>query len=215
MGYTSGYVFTEHADGGNLKTHRAAYLGDENISNIDDATGGFAGHKIPVTKSVFYLDSARNHSGSSIRDDPDKPHFLDFLNQLYSTGLYDICLHTPEDYSSTRESLEESIKYMKEKFDASTWIDHGMYSGNMNQESFVCDGLNPNSEYYAADLWENYGTRYFWNPASEIIENSLISPSKSTKEGRFYKAYVDFLKHYVSPKDLKEARIHNLHLKKY
>jgi hypothetical protein len=203
-GFTSGYVFTEHADGGNLKTHRAAYFGAEDILNIDDATGGFAAHKIPVTKSVFYLDSARNHSVSSIKDDPDKPHFLDFLNQLYSTGLYDICLHTPEDYSSTRESLEESIKYMKEKFDASTWIDHGMYSGNMNQESFVCDGLNPNSEYFAADLWENYGTRYFWNPASEIIENSLISPSKSIKEGRFYKAYVDFLKHYVSPKDLKK-----------
>jgi hypothetical protein len=207
-GYTSGYVFTEHADGGNLKTNRAAYFGDENISDIDNAKRGFAGHKIPVTKSVFYLDSSRYKSGAFIRDDTDKTEFLDFLNQIYKTGLYDICLHTPEDYSSSRESLNESIKFMKDNFDATTWIDHGMYNGNLNRESFVCDGLNPNSEYYAADLWEKFNTRYFWSPAVEMIENSMISPSKSLKNGKFYKAYVDFWKHYLSVKELKELSFH-------
>jgi hypothetical protein len=205
-GYNAGYVFTEHADGGNIKTNRAAYFGDENISDINDAKGGFARYKIPVTKSVFYTDSTRNSSETSIFDDPKKPQFLDFLYQLYATGLYDICLHTPEDYNSKRESLIESIKFMKDNFDAKTWIDHGMYSGNLNRESFVCDGLNPESKYYAADLWEEYDTRYFWNPASEIIENAVISPSKSLKKGMFFKAYVDFWKHYLSPKEMKEMR---------
>jgi hypothetical protein len=205
-GYTAGYVFTEHADGGNLKTNRAAYFGDENISDINDAKGGFYGHKIPVTKSVFYVDSTRNLSEAFIRDDPEKPGFLDFLNQIYATGIYDICLHTPEGYNSKRISLNESIKFMKENFDTKTWIDHGMYSGNLNRESFVCDGLDPGSEYYAADLWKKYNTCYFWNPATELIENSMISPSKSLKEGKFYKAYVDFWKHYLSSKELKEMR---------
>jgi hypothetical protein len=95
---------------------------------------------------------------------------------------------------------------MKQNYDAKTWIDHGMYSGNLNRESFVCDGLDPGSKYYAADLWEKFDTRYFWNPAAELIENSMISPSKSFKEGKFYKAYVDFWKHYMSPKELKEMR---------
>jgi hypothetical protein len=34
----------------------------------------------------------------------------------------------------------------------------------------------------------------------------MISPSKSLKEGRFYKAYVDFWKHYLSSKELKEMK---------
>ena len=93
---------------------------------------------------------------------------------------------------------------MKNTFDATTWIDHGMYSGKSNREAFVCDGLNPVSEYYFADLWEDYDTRYFWNPAAEMIENSLIAPSKSLKEGKLFKGYVDFLKHYLSSKELIE-----------
>jgi hypothetical protein len=206
-GFIAGYVFTEHADEGNLRTNQAAYFGDENISDIKGASGGFAGHKIPVTKSVFYVDSAQNISGAFIRDGSEKPSFSDFLRQIYSTGFYDICLHTPEGYNSNRETLNESIKFMKENFDAKTWIDHGMYNGNLNRESFVCDGLDPGSEYYAADLWGKFDTRFFWNPAAELIENSMISPSKSLKKGRFYKAYVDFLKHYLSSEELKEMSI--------
>jgi hypothetical protein len=205
-GYIAGYVFTEHADGGNLRTHRAAYFGAENILDINKATGGFAGHRIPVTKSVFLVDSTGAISVAPGIKDPDKLQFLDFLNQLYHTGLYDICLHTPEDYNSNRESLIECIKFMKEKYDTKTWIDHGMYNGTTNRESFVCDGLKPGSEYYAADLWEKYDTRYFWNPSSELIENSLISPSKSLKEGKIFKAYVDLWKHYFSPEELKEMK---------
>jgi hypothetical protein len=168
QGYLAGYVFTEHADSGNIMTHRAAYFGDENITNIKDAVGGFAGRKIPVTKSVFYADSVKGPSGTSIRDDSDKPKFLDFLDQLNATGLYEICLHTPEPYNSNRETLNESVKFMKERFDAISWIDHGIYSGKTNRESFVCDGLDPNSEFYAADIWEKYNTRYFWNTADEF-----------------------------------------------
>jgi|WetSurSiteA1Bulk_404760.scaffolds.fasta_scaffold03181_3 hypothetical protein len=205
-GYIAGYVFTEHADGGNLRTHRAAYFGAENISDLNKATGGFAGHRIPVTKSVFLVDSTEAISGSPDIKDPDKLQFLDFLNQLYASGLYDICLHTPEDYNSNRESLIECVKFMKEKFDTKTWIDHGMYNGTANRESFVCDGLKSGSEYFAADLWEKYDTRYFWNPSSELIGNSLISPSKSLKEGKFFKAYVDLWKHYFSPEELKEMK---------
>jgi len=201
-GYKAGYVFAEHADGGNLRTHQAAYFGAEDITNISDAKGGFAGHKIPVTKSVFYIDSANTMAGSSIINKTDRKQFLGFLDQLYSTGLYEICLHTPEDYNSSRDLMNESIKFMKERFDSKTWIDHGMYDGKMNRESFVCDGLNPGSEYYAADLWKQYDTRFFWTPAVEEIDKSKISPSQKMKEGKFFGAYVDFWKHYLSSEEL-------------
>jgi hypothetical protein len=57
-GFLAAYIFTEHADAGNMRTHKAAYFGNENITDITMASGGFAGHEIPVTKNVFfeYLD---------------------------------------------------------------------------------------------------------------------------------------------------------------
>ena len=38
-GYKAGYVFTEHADGGNIRNQRAIYFGFEEISKVQDATG--------------------------------------------------------------------------------------------------------------------------------------------------------------------------------
>lgn len=202
-GYLAGYVFTEHADWGNIRTHRAAYFGSEDISDIKEAKGGFAGHKIPVTKSVFYSQPG-GPSGSSIRDDPDFPQLLNFLEQLYSTGQYDICLHTPESGGSNREELEEAIKFMKDKFDSKTWIDHGMYGGKSNRESLVADGLNPNSTLYAADLWERYDTRYFWSSAPELIRN--YSLKENFRELKFYEVSVNLWKRYLSPAELKRKR---------
>src|ERR1035437_5654519 len=200
-GYLAGYVFTEHADGGSIKTHRAAYFGSEDISNIYNATGGFAGHKISVTKSVFYADPDIAVY-SSIRDDPDFPQFLDFLDQLNATGLYDICLHTPENLNSNHEVLEESIKFMKNRFDTKSWIDHGMYSGQINREAIVADGLNSNSAFYSADLWEKYGTCYFWSPAVEMIRN--YSLKEKIKKLKLFDVSVNLWKRYLSPDKLQK-----------
>ena len=182
-GYLAGYVFTEHADAGNIRTQRAAYFGSENISDPAKATGGFVGHEIPVTKSVFYHDLDGGLSESSA-DDSEESQYFEFLDDLYATGLYDLCLHTPEDTSSNREYLAEAIKFMKERYDAKTWIDHGMFPGNNNRETFVCDGFCPGSEFYAADLWEKYDTRYFWSSAVEKIRFSIPEVSL-TKELRY------------------------------
>lgn len=199
-GCLAGYVFTEHADGGIIKTHRAAYFGSEDISRIADAKGGFAGHKIPVTKSVFYVDPD-SAVYSSIHDDPDYPEFLDFLDQLDESGLYDICLHSPENMNSNREVLDESIQFMKNRFDTKTWIDHGMYSGKINRESIVADGLNPDSRYYSADLWEKYGTRYFWSPAVEMLRN--YSLKEKIRKLKFYEVSLNLWKRYLSPEELR------------
>ena len=190
QGYLAGYVFTEHADGGNIRTHRAAYFGSENITDPENATGGFVGHRIPVTKSVFYADTTGGPSGSSIRDDKDYPQFLNFLDKLYATGDYDICLHSPEDYSSDRETLTEAIKFMKERYETETWIDHGLFPGKLNRESFICEGLDPNSDLYAADLWEEYDTRFFWNPAVETLRKR-VSPKEELKNLNVLKLFAE------------------------
>jgi hypothetical protein len=181
-GYLAGYVFTEHADGGNIRTHRAAYFGSEDITSISDATGGFARYKIPVTKSIFFPDIDVPLNSSS-KKDSEKAMVLDFMDQLNKTGLYDICLHGA---NSNRKTEEEWIKFMKGRFGTTTWIDHGMFSGTGNRQSFVCDGLNPDSEYYTADLWEKYKTQYFWNASVEELRKL---PLKETiLKMRFYEA---------------------------
>ncbi len=205
FGNLAGFVFTEHADGGTIKTHRAVYFGREDILNAKDAVAGFVGHKISTTKSVFYANPDSAHY-CSIVDDPYYPEFLNFLDQLNHTGLYEICLHTPEGLNSNREVLKESIKFMKERFDTKTWIDHGMGSGKINREAFVADGLNPNSDYFAADLWKKYNTRYFWNPAMEMIrESSRISAKKYIKNLQFGYAYKTFLNRYLSQEELNDV----------
>jgi hypothetical protein len=204
FGYQAGYIVTEHADGGNIQTQRAVYFGTEDILTASDAVGGFVGHKIPTTKSVFYVDST-GPSGTAIFGKQNDTSLLYFLDQIYATGLYDICLHTPENLSSNRKTLDESIRFMKNRYSAVTWIDHGFFGGLINRECLAADGLDTNSKYYAADLWKKYNTQYFWSPAVEFIEESShISLTSKIKKIKFYDAYVSFWKHYLCPRDLKE-----------
>jgi hypothetical protein len=207
FGYKAGYVFTEHADGGNIRTQRAAYFGSEDISNAKEAIGGFVEHKIPVTKSVFYT-GPETLSGASIYESDSISPLLNFLDQIYATNLYDLCLHTPENGTSNRQILEKSIKFMKDRYNSICWIDHGFYGGKLNRESFVCDGLDSLSPYYVADLWEKYNTKYFWSPAVEMINNAnWVSVSENIKRLKFYQAYITFLRRYTSPEDLKNLNM--------
>jgi hypothetical protein len=206
-GYRAAYIFTEHADGGDIQKQRAAYFGSEDIKVANEATGGFVGHKIPVTKSVFYTGPA-TLPGASIYEDGKISPLLNFLDELHATNLYKLCLHTPDDLSSTREILETSMKFMKERYNTSTWIDHGFYSGKINREAMVCDGLDSTSQFYAADLWKKYDTKYFWSPAVEILDNAnWVSATDELKKMKFYKAYVSFLQHYLTQKDLRQLNI--------
>jgi hypothetical protein len=173
-GYETAIIWTEHADWTDIRTHRAANFGHENICDADSAVGGFVGYGIPVTKSVFYNNPdsitndaiSDNFSGlhTTIETHPD---FFEFLLQLKSKG-FEICLHTPEQYSSTQQNLKESLYFMQQHFGSPTWIDHG-YNNNMlnNRENIVCDGLNKKSRQYAAKHWKNTGVRYFWNAFME------------------------------------------------
>ncbi len=175
-GFLSAYIFTEHADWTDIRSHRAVYFGSEDITDASKATGGFVKNKIPVTKSVFYanpdhvLNSQSTHQNiftTPIASIKETDGFSEFLQQLNKLG-YDICLHTPDQLTSERPLLEEAISYMKKNFNTVSWIDHGYNNGaKNNREAFVCDGLNKDSPSYAKDIWEKYGTSYFWNTYHE------------------------------------------------
>ena len=190
-GYESAVIWTEHADWSDIKTHRATYFGSEDVVNIADAVGGFAYYDIPVTKSVFYHnpDSVVNFEKNSdfpglhstIKTDS---LFFDFLKQLNDRG-FEICLHTPDQYTSTSDYLAEALAFMKENFASPSWIDHGYNNGfQNNRENMVCDGLDSMSPYYVYDLWKENGVTFPWNAALEdmrpfdnyLYDNNLLRP---------------------------------------
>ena len=170
-GYLATYIWTEHADWTDIRTHRAAYFGSEKITAADSATGGFVKYNIPVTKSVFYdnPDSIKNIEGShgmfigleeSIK--PDSA-FFEFLVQLKKRG-HEICLHTPDHYTTTPAIMNDALAFMKRYFCSPSWIDHGYNNlPENNREDFVCDGI----QGFAANIWEKFDIKYFWEPYQE------------------------------------------------
>ena len=170
-GYQSAFIFTEHADWTDLRTHRAVLFGNENITRPEDAVGGFCYFDIPVTKSVFYwnpdnVTNAKTSKGlftelvASIKTDKD---FFKLLKTIKKQG-FEICLHTPEIYTTIPSEFPKAMRFMRRQFNTVSWIDHGYNNGpDKNREDLVCDGLLPDSPQYAATLWEENGVRYLWN----------------------------------------------------
>ncbi len=199
-GYQASYIWTEHADFSDIKTNRAVYFGNENITDPNKATGGFVKYNIPITKSVFYdnPDSTNNITDSngsftglecSIMDDTAFRNFL-FKIKKFKT---EICLHTPEQYTTTRPRLKKALAYMQQHFGSKTWIDHGDNNGlENNREDLICDGTLKNSPYYAMDLWKKYGIKYFNDAYYEEMNTFGKWQFASTIE-KPYRGFGDFL----------------------
>ncbi len=174
-GYQSAFIFTEHADWTDIRTHRAVLFGNENITKPEDAVGGFCYYNIPVTKSVFYwnpdqITNAETSEGrftGLIESIKTNKEFYKLLKSIKKEG-FEICLHSPEIYTTIPSEFPKAMRFMKKQFDTKSWIDHGYNNGpEKNREDLVCDGLLPDSPQYAVDLWKENGVRYLWNPYYE------------------------------------------------
>ena len=194
-GYQSAFIFTEHADWTDLRTHRAVLFGNEKITKPEDAVGGFCYFNIPVTKSVFYWnpDNVTNEKTSkggfpglvaSIKTDND---FFKLLKTIQKEG-FEICLHSPEVYTTIPSEFPKAMRFMRRNFNTVSWIDHGYNNGpDKNREDMVCDGLLPDSPQYAAELWKKNGVRYLWNAYYE--ENRM---EDMMFDGHFVQPYDGF-----------------------
>lgn len=174
-GYQSAFIFTEHADWTDIRTHRAVLFGNENITRPEDAIGGFCYYNIPVTKSVFYwnpdhITNAETSEGrftGLIESIKTNKEFYKLLKSIKKEG-FEICLHSPEIYTTIPSEFPKAMRFMKKQFDTKSWIDHGYNNGpEKNREDMVCDGLLPDSPQFAAELWKENGVRYLWNPYYE------------------------------------------------
>lgn len=185
-GYQSAFLWTEHADFADFRLHKITYYGDENASGPSQAKAGFVFHNIPVTKSVFYTvnDTLKNNdypkafNHSQLTSIKKTPGFEAFLDSLHTVGN-DICLHTPDFFTSDKKTMEEALGYITKRYGSKTWIDHGYNNGESdNREDFMCDGLNS----YAYNLWKKYKIKYFWNGYFEdtLIQNEFRSSMSRT-----------------------------------
>ncbi len=206
-GYLAGYIFTEHADGGILERHRAVYFGSDTIITASNATGGFYGNKIPVTKSLFYINMEEPGLYTAIKNSNNDSTFLFFLQQLNSTDCYDLCLHTPENNNSDRETMREATAFMRDNFNSVTWIDHGMLGGRNNRECFHSDGFDEESMYYVADIWDEFGLKYFWNTAFELKEPYIFATRDALRQGHFSDAFRCFWNNFYPPSELIQSSI--------
>ena len=194
-GYQSAFIFTEHADWTDIRTHRAVLFGNENITRPEDAVGGFCYYHIPITKSVFYWnpDKITNNetshglfTGLIESIDTDK-EFFKLLKNLKKQG-FEICLHSPEIYTTIPSEFPKAMRFMRRQFDTKSWIDHGYNNGSdKNREDLVCDGLLPDSPQYAVELWKKNGVRYLWNAYYE--ENRM---EQYNFDGHFVQPYDGF-----------------------
>lgn len=167
-GYLATYVFTEHADGGTLATHKALAFGNSGISSVSGATGGFAYYGLPMTKSVFHVWKTGD-SNVALTGHADSAEFGAFCDDLSQNGGFEICSHSPSYQSNSPAEVSSALAYMGPQFGLRTWIDH---SADFNREDFSADGLDPASANYCKDLWEAHGVSYFWQYASE--DNQIL-----------------------------------------
>jgi len=212
-GFLSSMVWTEHADFSDIRTQRAVMLGNENIRNSDSAIGGFVRYGIPITKSVFYdnptkeknsLKDKRFQSASiSIKRSPE---FLDLLHQLYGKG-FEICLHTPDPFSTKRKRAEEAMEFMKKNFKSVNWIDHG-YDNSIksNREDINCDGLDSASKFYMGDLFKKYGVKYAW---SSYYEDKPVY-ANTTYNSFFTTPYSGWADPFSTPEYFRNAKEQSL-----
>lgn len=189
-GYQSAFLWTEHADYADFRLHKVIYYGNEDANGPSEATAGFAFHKIPVTKSVFYTvnDTLENHDyhhsdfNSNLTSIKKTPGFSAFLDSLHAIGN-EICLHTPDFFTSNEKTMEEALKHITNKYGSHTWIDHGYNNGHSdNREDFMCDGLNN----YAHELWNENKIKYFWNG---YFEDSLVQKKFKSSMSRIEPFY--------------------------
>ena len=171
-GHRAVHVWTEHADKTTLASHRAAYYGDESITDPSDATGGFVKHGHVVTKSIFFENPGKYQNaiwvdGERMMADPslayaDEPAFRDMVDELHARG-HEVCLHTVAPDPIPPDAARRAVKEIAGKYASPTWIDHDM------QRIKIClgsEGVMDSSEWGMNSTWKESGIRFFWTWSS-------------------------------------------------
>lgn len=178
-------VWTEHACVSAEGSQRAVFFGSSEISRVEDAHGGFAGHGIPVSKSVFFanpnkstVDSQSQVFKGETNSLQGSPGFRDLVDRLYGAGLVEVGLHCIAPESVSMSLAAEAIRDLSDKYRSRFWIDHVWFKKGKttsgSREGFTLDGGGlPGQTTEMDELWARHGISYFWNPATDYCPEYL------------------------------------------
>lgn len=178
-------IFTEHACVTALETHEAVYFGE---SGSQENTGrGFVGHRIPVSKSIFYSNKTGVTNASQSPHFPGDmvsylgtPAFAKMVEDLCATGLCEIGLHCVGPLTSESDEVAEACEVMFKKFGSRFWIDHVWFKSEDattgSREGFCMEGLAWRGQPFreSAAVWKANGVKYFWNTAPDYLPSYWI-----------------------------------------
>lgn len=175
-GYLATLVFTEHADGENVKKSRAIAYGYSESSHPLFGTKGFLGNNLTWTKSIFVFDYT-NHPSDALME---KQEYKNLIDQLHSDGV-EIVPHSITSVTDNRSVVMSGLDILTQ-YKTRNWIDHGAGSGKENFEALASQGWNAQSEYYILDLLHRYNYRYAWGYIDYPIMESLnlLEPNKTS-----------------------------------
>ena len=148
-GYRAALVFTDHADQSRLAHLQALMYG----SSAEGASGGFVGHGLGMTKSVFERSRRRGPLQLS------EPAYRAAVSTLVQQHGIEIGPHSVGDGPDKREQTAASLPEFKSIGGAPVWIDHQPMT---NCEALCNEGASPGSRYYLVDQLKAHNFRYAW-----------------------------------------------------
>jgi len=172
-GYLATIIFTEHADGENIKKSRAIAFGSSDPTSPLYKKKGFVDNGLRWTKSVFIIDE-ENHIADALKE---KSEYMQLIDDLYLNGL-EIVPHSISPSSDNRIVVQENLALIR-KYNSINWIDHGALAGTDNFEDLASQGWNKSSEYYILDILDAYGYKYAWGYIDYQVSGlNLLEPEK-------------------------------------
>lgn len=173
-GYLSTVVWESHADNAYIPQLKALLYGHQDISTPEEAVGGLVYHGLLATLTFFYGGESYSFRGPNWQTDPDARTEAFYIAKAIRALGYDIGYHSlfwsTENPSRIPDEVmiqakNEALPFLIEHFGYSpTWVDH---SPQQNALDMSTEALDSSSPAYLAELWEQYGTKYFWSHSSE------------------------------------------------
>jgi hypothetical protein len=137
----------------------------------DGGTGGFVGHGLGLTKTVFHRGRHRGPLQLSV------PAYAEEVRRLIAAGV-EIGPHSVGSGADKREKTAESLAVFTAMGAAPVWIDHQPAT---NCEALSSRGADPTSRFFVVDHLRSHGYRYAWagtdvkEPSDEI---NLFDPAR-------------------------------------
>ena len=178
-GFRGALSFTDHADQSSTEKLAALLYGDSK-ADPGSAAGGFIGHNLGFTKTVFSIKRG------SYTPQLERPEYHLLLATAVGRQVtFEVGSHSP---SGLRDKPEDSLSSLErlQGFQRGggggepvglVWIDH---QPDTNCEAVTNGGWNPDSEWFMLEGLVQRGFRYFWSGTDVRLGKGELNMLRAT-----------------------------------